>query len=474
MSTIQRSDIRVNGQRSISGPDGAWHRAGLDPRGNAEEFGTGPRCACEGRLVWRGRWRCESCGNGVAYRAPGSGSLRALEGAAPPAEAGEFFRSLSVNNCDTSEERAKWLEKMDWLTSPVRWRQAVRMQARGVGAGGVVGPWHRTRARAQARRFERLRECGTETGLHWVDGDTGKSFPHVTRCGLWRLCSKCRQRRQSRLTESVRAQRLLALYAYRRERHQRYRGSEGRWGERLVTLTVPHSGDVARDVETIVRAWRAIEAPWRRHLKERGCVEKQAYLRAIETTAGRHREGHAHLHIWLVGPYIDHAMLRAWWGAALEREGYVVPRRPLEQVLGRSGDRARVGQWLARYASTGVPWPVVDVRRGSDRAAYVVKSAMATYVVKGTRVERQDPELAARTYAALEGRRVVQWASGWAPQRARSGRWHLRRLAKSTNDTVFPAIHYIASCDTTRMSDTDSVTERMVEARGHGEMNGTS
>ncbi len=262
--------------------------------------------------------------------------------------------------------------------------------------------------RGIAERVERVRSCGAETGFQWVEKEGPGRMPHRTACGCWRLCKRCVLRRRSKLSEGVTTQRALALATHKKRMGRRYAGQEGRWTERMLTFTIPHDAgsDLGRDVGVLPAAWRRLEVPWRRHLKARGADLPQVYVRAIEVAGA----GHAHLHVWSVGPYIEYSLLRAWWGAALEHEGYQVPRKKLSEVLARARD-PRTEEWLAGYVDDNdcIPWPIVDAETAKATAGgaarYVVKvgGAAALYVSKQEGFRDLEPVHAARVYEALEG-----------------------------------------------------------------------
>jgi hypothetical protein len=87
----------------------------------------------------------------------------------------------------------------------------------------------------------------------------------------------------------------------------RDRAPGGRWTKKLLTLTLPHSGDVRRDIATLPKVWRTFWKLTRLHLElDRGLskahVSQAVYLRVIEITAGRKNDGHAHMHVCLICP----------------------------------------------------------------------------------------------------------------------------------------------------------------------------
>lgn len=420
----------------------------LEPLPGAE---GAPRCDCGRRAVYRGSWRCEACGRArmTAYR--WLETPRGVEAWAAKA-APLIFRPKEETNCDTGraeatqagETNVEWLGEVEWLTSWGRNARAQRFRLAGVVPGAeseaTVRGWHEDRARGVGERFDRVRQCGADTGLEWVEradehgevvpSELARRFPHRTACGQWRVCKRCLRMRRDKLRAGVMAQRALAIAMHRSKLDRRYAGREGRWTERLITFTVRHR-DLAEDTAVLARAWRKVEAPLRRHLRKRGQQENTVWVRSIEVSGTEH----AHLHIWQLGPYLEYSLVRAWWGAALESEGYDVPRRPLKEVLARAND-SRTEEWLAPYvdADNTVPWPVMDIRgsEGGHAAKYVAKvsAAVALYTAKQGEYVDLAPVHAARVYEALEGRRVTQWARGWAPPRERSYRWMLRRISQ--------------------------------------------
>jgi hypothetical protein len=163
------------------------------------------------------------------------------------------------------------------------------------------------------------------------------------------------------------------------------------------------------------------------HLKkDRDCEALPVWVRALEVAPGS-TGGHAHLHVWWFGPFLDHAWLRQQWGKALERLGVSVPHVDWDVALQKSIDK-RFSVWGRTMrgrngrAPRTVPWPVVDVVSARDVGAgrYAQKVGVALYVAKGAKeMERLHPYHAALVYEALENARCVQWARGWAPPKVR-------------------------------------------------------
>jgi hypothetical protein len=311
------------------------------------------------------------------------------------------------------------------------------------GGTTYLNRWHQERYAGQAERFERVRRCGEVTHkLEGYDPNTGelvRTEDFERRCGNWRVCNRCLKNRRFKLSRDVLRARERALALRRFECSSRYHGPEGRWSERLITLTVPHSGDAGVDAGVLSRGWAEMQRRLLDHLKrDRGALEKPVWVRAMEV-APSDDGGHAHLHLWWVGPFVDHVWLRVTWGRVLEGMGVECPQKPWSDAMQRLRDQ-RVKRWCrTRRGDHGrqpseLPWPHVYVNKtkGDEGAAsYATKVGVAFYVTKGTDVQRMHPLHAASVYQAFEGRRAVQWARGWAPKVQSELWWHLRRMSTS-------------------------------------------
>ena len=330
-------------------------------------------------------------------------------------------------------------------------------------APACVSEWHMRRWHGQAKRFDLVDLCGTvQHRLEGRDPDTGEvvaSRELAQHCGNWRVCDRCARRRKLRAREDVLRNRKVVLHVCRHQLRRSYRGSEGRWAERLLTLTVPHSGDAGEDARVLRLAWPLFQKRLLTHLaRDRGAAQKPVWVRAIEV-APSEDGGHVHLHVWMVSPYVDHVWARVTWGDILEKLGVKCPPRvwnqvmhlpPLtcryEQTSAEFRDKVkelrdtRVRVWCrTRRGPHGrdrkvLPWPHVDVRAARDQeggaAQYATKVGVAlVYTAKGTNIPASmDAFHAASVYQALEGARAIQWCRGWAPQREVRLCWRVRRL----------------------------------------------
>lgn len=289
--------------------------------------------------------------------------------------------------------------------------------------------WHEHRARGQRERIERVRACGTRVFRIACTccGVVGHEPLH-DYCGGWRYCWPCRSRRVARerakLHAGIEAQRAV---------YHRYMQHAG-WRDKLLTLTVPHGQSVASDIATLHRSWVRFRALI--SLELRGLprdLRRLPYYRALEVAG----TDHAHMHAWVLSPFVHHVTLRFLWGRALtwssdNLDGAYVPVRPLSDVLAQYGDTPRARRAIAACASyrrkplAYLPWPVLDVRMcragtADDVAVEVVKylTKDCTFASDGT-----PTPIPAYDYAqiaeATEGRRQTCACTHFAPEPEKS------------------------------------------------------
>ena len=420
-------------------PEQPWERsAGME---------AVPRCRnCGSVTVWRGTWQCAGCAQRACLEVDDKSTPVAL-----PREALAGTRIFSTSEGNNSTQRAQWLWSVEALTSFHRRKQAAHY--RGSKSADVTwvdlqtgeltpkslksGKWHADRVRGQAERFERVSACGTfEYALDVTDEAGNKTSRAIRkRCDCWRVCPRCLNKRKWKLSEGMKQQRALALARCDRGK----RTALGKWTEKLITFTVPHGkSGPAEDARVVVDAWQRLLRKIRNHLGQRLRVAPKQrakrggpvapgvrpatpsvpWCRALEVAPGD-AGGHAHLHVWWYGPFLDVVLLRAWWGGILEAAGVdAVPTRAWRDVLTTGHGRdSRLHAWLGSpSADAEIPWPVVDIRAGGEAAAfYTQKVGISLYITKGTETSALEPAHAASIYEVFEGTRAVQWARGWAP-----------------------------------------------------------
>ena len=288
--------------------------------------------------------------------------------------------------------------------------------ASDVGDSGRAD-WHRTRARGQLERFARVRACHLdELVLHCNEcGHEHRMAPLC--CGHIRLCVSCREARAQRYRATVRSARRAILSATKKLRG---RGVRGRWTEKFFSLTLRHSGDVIRDLSRLPKAWADLRvALWRFFKHEYGLSDAEmrllTFVRVVEVTPSD--DGHAHLHVYILSPFLPHQLLRHLWGKALRKRGYSSPIRTVADVLMDEQDeykRRRLAKVLVtRRGAKGKPldvqfWPVIDIQAGYGN----IERELIKYLIKDGEYQDGklvlgDPRLYARVYEGLEGVRTV-------------------------------------------------------------------
>jgi hypothetical protein len=223
--------------------------------------GSGPHCTAPDASARAAGSREEE------WRTPREGSGEGRERAETPdahtgdlagsAECKPILRSYSENKCSSqalAEARPAWRKHIRTLTRAFREKRALHHvgRARRLEDGGESskGIWHRRRARGQRERFEVIDGCG-ERELVVSCADCGHQARRLTaRCQHHRVCVVCRGHRARKYRSMIRA-------ALRRARGDL--GNLARRGacrDRFFTLTLPHSGDVERDLQLLPEMWK--------------------------------------------------------------------------------------------------------------------------------------------------------------------------------------------------------------------------
>jgi hypothetical protein len=352
-------------------------------------------------------------------------------------EAGTIFSSYLGYNCPKRRQRAPrtrsgLLRSVELRTAGFRYKRSVEAsrqasEARRQGRR-FRAKWFEARAKGQLERFDQVRNCGGKDVVLSC-GDCG----HVSRrttawCRHWRLCIGCRSRRGLDYRKRFRHSREIALRELSKLAGRVAPGCK--LSEKMLTLTLPHSGDLRRDVRTLPRAWRWFWRWLREHLEldrgiEKLIVSRLVYMRVIEVTAGQKRDGHAHMHVYLIAPYVHHEMIGLLWARAISRCGYVLDRRcaptPLAEVLGQEmaeWRRKQLSQFLVERRGgaplDSVPNPVVDIQECYGG----IENELIKYLIKDAERDEDgalvfDDEFLACVYEGTEGVRMVQTSRGF-------------------------------------------------------------
>lgn len=221
-------------------------------------------------------------------------------------------------------------------------------------------------------------------------------------CDVTLLCEWCRRRHlrrwRKRITKALAAQAKAKHAAWVRDR--RPRGREPL--VYLMTLTVAHSGDVARDRADLWNGWRAFQKWLCREVSAKFRVTHRTeviddvkrktphsvvvpeafhYTAVWEVTEGNDGLGHVHCHVAAVLPYFDWSRANEAWRAGCPRSDNV------------------------------------DFRRAKAEGA---AKYLAKYVTKGVQVGEMRADLAGDILASWYGKRRVSTSRGfWRPLLAR-------------------------------------------------------
>lgn len=322
--------------------------------------------------------------------------------------------------------------------------------------GSVSGyHWHKQREKGQLEKIDRVFQCGSKKITHVCTACTHTGPKIDIGCDNHRLCHRCRDKRKGKFQRAFqRGQRevlqrlwndplrLQRTHTFEREDGTKRLAYGGQWGEKFLTLTLPHSGNARQDVRELQRAWQRFWRLLRTHVAKDVLREESkairahlmtqiAYCRVLEVTPGQDWKGHAHCHVWFTGPFIHHEMIRYLWGKALstsyqhhlvESEMVVtVDQVVAEMPASRKRYAYQLREWLVtRRGRNGRPlalvwWPVIDVQQirsaeiGQELCKYLVKDGERD---KRGELKLIDPEVFSRIYAALEATRTICTSRG--------------------------------------------------------------
>lgn len=180
----------------------------------------------------------------------------------------------------------------------------------------------------------------------------------------------------------------------------------GAWGERFITLTIPHGEPtIAGRIQLAFDAWPVFLKLLNRHFREIN-VRSVEWLRVFEWTPGADGLGHPHFHLWMFSQYLEHALIRDLWQRALAGVGCVIAS-PIVHV-----EAVRDGEQAAREL---IKYMLKDINANGDKIP---------------------PEVFAQVFEALAQRRMRQASRGfmgiarYAPPRCECGATLPRRVTR--------------------------------------------
>jgi len=289
--------------------------------------------------------------------------------------------------------------------------------------------WHSSRAANKRALFERVADCGKvdATRITLVCRGCKDSISIEVGCGSSWFCPECRRRSVMKFRKNFERSRLgIVTIAARAGLMKRKQAKGDRWGERLLTVTLPHRGTPAQRIETLqatwARFWRTLRDRLRPELDgpsgiriddvPRGfpkSFEKRAdpnelqffdllsYLHVFEWTPGDDGKGHPHMHVWLFSRFLEQKMVKRLWEAAYQH----VLRAQRE-----------AGGWSGPIQETDL---IVDIRAaGGDVANELVKYLTKDWEINESGARRATPEVFAEVYATLDGKRRRQSSAAFS------------------------------------------------------------
>lgn len=270
--------------------------------------------------------------------------------------------------------------------------------------------WAADHARALAMsRQDVVATCG-ERWRRTACGCTTVEFR--VGCDQPQLCGKCRRKHWRKWSRRI----TLSMDYALREARERWHRSPNRRGMRpgiyLITLTAPHTGDLATDRERMGVAVRKL-------LKHANKYEWwSTYALTWEATSGRDGLGHMHVHLAVISswiPYRRAEVVAATDEQALQRwDGESPAARPRSPKMTRrrwSSERGLHDVW--RDAMPGAL--VLDVKAPITvgDAARIGAEYLAKYVTKGVDPAEFTGRKAGELLIAFRARRKVSTSAGF-------------------------------------------------------------
>jgi hypothetical protein len=281
---------------------------------------------------------------------------------------------------ETKADRARRAQKL--IARRVQICSAMRRYRYGEASIRWRAKWYNDRARGHRERIERVKACQTDI-IHVSCSACGVGPELAAGCRAWMLCVRCRGAVSAALrARFLAARRLIVEQALERNLFRPLRRG-GRYGERFLTLTVPHEcPSIGERIGVAYAAWPRFLKLFNGYLRDR-VIRSVEWFRVFEWTPGEDGLGHPHFHLWLFSPFIDVDLIREWWAHALAAEG---------------------------CAATRV---IVDIKAVTDprtAAVELIKYMLKDITASG---EKIPPAVFARVYEALAGRRMRQASEGF-------------------------------------------------------------
>lgn len=347
------------------------------------------------------------------------------------------------------------------------WEKPEQHGERIAGAPALESRWHLSRAEGRRELFERVERCGTDDAHQITLVCKGCRTPLSIEvgCGSHWFCPSCRARTANKFRADFERKRLgLVTAATRAGLTRRRQKKSERWGERLLTVTLPHEGDPGERVRTLRatwgRFWRTLREELRPELQKRsgitlldvphGMSERAILQRQKQALASLERYTLRRLKDHRIGPIewkkrIEFFRAEDETGAVLSTDLnielslwdilsylHVFEWTPGADGLGhphmhvwlfsRYIEQALLERlWREAYAHvTDTPLEqigklVVDIRQAAPDVAHeLVKYMTKDWEISDSGAQRAAPEVFGQVYAELADKRLRQSSSGFS------------------------------------------------------------
>jgi hypothetical protein len=219
-----------------------------------------------------------------------------------------------------------------------------------------TGKWDDDRQRGYEERTERVLKCGSQEGTMRKMRITCQCCAHKQEvdcghCNNAILCVPCRSRRRSAKARNFMLSRDVIIEDARLQGRLHPYRPNGPWGERMMTLTVPHLREhsLEQRFDLLLEAWPFFLRRFNEWLRETG-IGKGTRAQ-IDEHPGRYVHwykvaewvparddamGHPHFHVWYYSPELDQDLLQNWWQRALEHVEFGDASRVLPYICCRA------------------------------------------------------------------------------------------------------------------------------------------
>jgi hypothetical protein len=347
------------------------------------------------------------------------------------------------------------------------WLEPSDTEERMAGAPELTSRWHSSRAQGKRELFERVELCGKGEGskITLTCRSCKNGFEIEVGCNSHWFCAQCRARTANKFRADFERKRLgLVAAATRAGLTRRRQKKELRWGERLLTVTIPSVGSAGERVRVLRATWTRFWRLLREHLRptmqtrsgimledipkgwsERALQQREKQAAQSLATYSKRRKASTK-----IGPlewkkriesFAQHEGLGWKMGVELSHWDVLSYLHVFEWTMGEHDGKGHPHMhvwlfsrfmaqadlevlWRRAYAHVteqdfaDVPKLIVHINAAKPDVAHeLVKYLTKDWEISETGARRVAPEVFAEVYAELDGKRMRQSSSGlsnWA------------------------------------------------------------